>query len=193
MGAVAVELAGKIFGDLKERKVMILGAGETSERTARSLQSRGVRSVIVSNRSFERAGRLAEAIGGTAIQFSHWEGAFLEVDILVSSTSAPHPLLTVPKLQPLVQKRGARPLFVIDLAVPRDADPAIDQLPGIFLYDIDSLQRTASESLLLRSGEVARCEEMIDEEVAGFMRWLHGAPEGGLRKRVPVDREFALI
>ncbi|HET6406430.1 MAG TPA: glutamyl-tRNA reductase, partial [Chthoniobacteraceae bacterium] len=94
VGSVAVDLAGKIFGDLSGRRVMILGAGETSERTARSLVSRGVKTVIVSNRTFDRAARLAEEIGGLAIHFEHWQNAFSDVDILICSTAAPHAILT---------------------------------------------------------------------------------------------------
>jgi len=181
VGAVAVELAGKIFGDLGDRKVMILGAGETSERTARSLQSRGVRSMIVSNRTFDRAAALAKEIGGMAIHFDHWENAFSDVDILISSTAAPHPILTPQRLEPLMALRGPRPLFIIDLAVPRDADPAIERMDGVYLYDMDSLQRIAGDSLALRQKEVVRCEAMINEHVHEFVAWLrrgHRGPAG---------------
>jgi len=174
VGSVAVELAEKIFGNLQGRKVMILGAGETSERTARSLQSRGINSVIVSNRTFERAARLAEEIGGMAIHYDNWHKAFHEVDILISSTAAPHPILTREKIAPMMQRRTERPLFVIDLAVPRDAEPALHEIDGVFLYDIDSLQGIASESLEARRMEVHRCEHMIEENVNEFLRWLSG-------------------
>ena len=172
IGSVAVELAGKIFGSLEERRVMILGAGEISERTARSLQSRGVRSVIVSNRTYERASALAAEIGGMALHFDHWEKAVADVDILISSTNAPHALLTTEKLAPVLKLRRGRPLFVIDLAVPRDADPAINELDGVFLYDIDSLEQIAAQSLDIRKQEVIRCESLIEEHVEGFLSWL---------------------
>jgi len=172
VGSVAVELAGKIFGSLEGRRVMILGAGEISERTARSLQSRGVRSVIVSNRTYERAAALAAEIGGMALHFDHWEKAFADIDILISSTNAPHMILTPEKIVPLLRLRGGAPLFVIDLAVPRDADPAINDLDGVFLYDIDSLEQIAAESLTVRRKEVDRCESLIDEHVGGFIGWL---------------------
>lgn len=178
LGSVAVELAGKIFGSLDDRRVMILGAGEISERTARSLQSRGVRSVIVSNRTYERAAALAAEIGGMALHFDHWEKSFADIDILVSSTNAPHAILTPAKLAPLMRLRGGRPLFVIDLAVPRDADPAINDMDGVFLYDIDSLEQIAAESLDIRRREVERCESLIEGHVAGFIGWLrslHGS------------------
>lgn len=182
VGSVAVELAGKIFGSLENRRVMILGAGEISERTARSLQSRGVRSVIVSNRTYERAAALAAEIGGMALHFDHWEKSFADIDILISSTNAPHTILTPEKLAPLMRLRGGAPLFVIDLAVPRDADPAINELDGIFLYDIDSLEQIAAESLNVRLKEVDRCESLIDQHVGGFLSWMGGIHEAQLTR-----------
>lgn len=172
VGSVAVELAGKIFGDLTGRRIMILGAGETSERTARSLVSRGVRTVIVSNRTFDRAARLAGEIGGLAIHFDHWQNAFSDVDILICSTAAPHPILTREKLVPLLRERGGRPLFVIDLAVPRDVEASINELEGVFLYDIDSLEGIVRQSLDIRRGDLVRCEEMITDHVGAFVSWL---------------------
>ncbi len=174
VGAVAVELAGKIFGSLAGRRVMILGAGEIGERTARSLQSRGVRSVIVSNRTYERAAALAAEIGGMALHFDHWEKAVADIDILISSTNAPHAILTPEKLLPLLRQRRGVPLFIIDLAVPRDADPAINELDGVFLYDMDSLAQIAAQSLTIRSQEVVRCEGLIEDHVGGFLSWLKG-------------------
>jgi len=172
VGSVAVELAGKIFGHLTGRRVMILGAGETSERTARSLVSRGVRTVIVSNRNFERAVKLAEEIGGLAIPFNNWQNAFPDVDVIICSTSAPHFIITPEKLATMMKARGGRPLFVIDLAVPRDADPGISKIDGVFLYDIDSLEGIARQALDVRSGELNRCEEMIGDHVSSYVGWL---------------------
>lgn len=172
VGSVAVDLAGKIFGDLGGRKVMILGAGETSEKTARSLVSRGVKTVIVSNRTYERAAQLAEEIGGMAIHFDHWQNAFSEVDILICSTSAPHAILTKEKLAPMMKARGGKPLFVIDLAVPRDAEAAINELDDVYLYDIDSLESIVKQSIETRRSEVLRCEEMISSHVGSFVGWL---------------------
>lgn len=172
VGAVAVDLAGKIFGDLSGRRVMILGAGDTSERTARSLVSRGVRTVIVANRTFDRAARLAEEIGGMAVHFDNWPQAFEEVDILICSTAAPHPIVTREKLEPLLAQRNGRPLFIIDLAVPRDADPALNDLENVYLYDIDSLEQIVRQSLDVRRAEVVRCEKMIDHHVHDFVAWM---------------------
>ncbi len=176
VGSVAVDLAGRIFGELSDRRVMILGAGETSERTARSLVSRGVKTVIVSNRTFDRAAKLAEEIGGLAIHFDHWQNAFSDVDILVCSTSAPHALITREKLAPMMKARSGRPLFVIDLAVPRDVEPSVNELEGVYLYDIDSLENIVRQSLEVRRSEIIRCEQMIADHVGAFVTWLrqHG-------------------
>ncbi len=172
VGSVAVDLAGKIFGDLSGRKVMILGAGDTSERTARSLVSRGVRTVIVANRTFDRAARLAGEIGGMAVHFDHWQNAFENVDILICSTAAPHPIVTREKLEPLLENRDGRPLFIIDLAVPRDAESSVNELENVYLYDIDSLEQIVRQSLEVRRAEVVRCEKMIDQHVSDFVTWM---------------------
>lgn len=171
VGSVAVDLAGKIFGDLPGRTVMILGAGEVSERTARSLVSRGVRTVIVANRTFERAAKLAEEIGGMAVHFDNWPNAFDNVDILICSTSAPHPIVTREKLEPLLSRRNGRPVFIIDLAVPRDAEPSLNELENVYLYDMDSLEQIVSQSLEVRKAEIVRCEKIIDQHVVEFVAW----------------------
>lgn len=172
VGNVAVELAGKIFGDLSHRQVLVLGAGDTSERTARSLVSRGVKTVIVSNRTFDRAAALAKQIGGMAIHFDNWQNTFPDIDILICSTSAPHFILTPDTLEPMMRERAGKPLFVIDLAVPRDADPAINDIDGVFLYDIDSLESIVRQSIEVRRSELERCETMISDHVGTFLSWL---------------------
>ena len=176
VGSVAVELAGKIFGDLSGRKVMVLGAGETSERVARSLVSRGVRTVIVSNRTFDRAAALADSIGGLAVHFDHWHTAFDEVDILICSTAAPHPIVTREKLEKILQSHRERPLFIIDLAVPRDVDPSVNTIDNVYLYDMDSLEQIARQSIEIRQTEVFRCEQLIDRHVRDFLTWMHQHP-----------------
>ena len=184
VGSVAVELAVKIFGDLSTRKVLVLGAGETSERTARALASRGVRDLRVTNRSGERAEALAAAVGGRAVPFAGWETQCREVDILISSTAAEEPLLTREKLAPILHVRWDRPLFIIDIAVPRDVAPEVNEMQGVFLYDIDSLQSIADQSLALRRQQIAAGEKIIAEHVGDFRtRWLEAAPD--VRARVP--------
>lgn len=172
VGSVAVDLAGKIFGNLNGRTVMMLGAGEISERTARSFVSRGVGTVIVTNRTFDRAARLAEEIGGMAVHFDNWHNTFDNVDILICSTAAPHPVVTREKIEPLLKQRNGRPLFIIDLAVPRDAEASLNDLDGVYLYDIDSLEEIVRQSLEVRRAEVVRCEKMIDQHVGEFVGWM---------------------
>lgn len=168
VGSVAVELAGKIFGDLRERSVLLLGAGETSERTARALSSRGVTDIRVSNRSFERAEKLAALVRGRAVTFDEWTAQCREIDILISSTSADEPLLTRELLAPMLRGRADRPLFIIDIAVPRDVAPEVNDMDGVYLYDIDSLQSIAEQSLAMRRAQMAVAEKIIADHVADF-------------------------
>lgn len=172
VGSVAVDLAGKIFGDLSNRTVMILGAGDTSERTARSMVSRGVRTIIVANRTFDRAARLAEEIGGTAVPFDQWHNSLDKADILICSTAATQPIVTREKIEPLLKLRDGRPLFIIDLAVPRDAEPSLNELDNVYLYDIDSIEQIVRQSLEIRQAEVVRCEKMIEKHVSDFVGWM---------------------
>ncbi len=172
VGAVAVDLAEKIFGKLNSCKVMILGAGETSELTARALLSRGAHSIFVSNRSHDRAVALAAELGGRAIHFDKWHDELLPADILIGSTAAPHAIVTREKIAPVMRQRKDRPLFIIDLAVPRDVDPAVNEMDGVYLYDIDSLKAIAGQSLEVRRADLALCEQMIERHVAEFGVWL---------------------
>jgi glutamyl-tRNA reductase len=172
VGSVAVELAVKIFGDLSKRKVLLLGAGETSERTARALSSRGVTDIRVSNRSLERAETLAAVVSGRAVPFTTWSDQCAEIDILISSTAADEPLLTPGILSPLIRERLDRPLFIIDIAVPRDVAPEVNAMDGVYLYDIDSLQSIAAQSLALRHQQIAAAEEIIATHVEEFRAWL---------------------
>jgi glutamyl-tRNA reductase len=174
VGSVAVDLAEKIFGRLGKCRVMILGAGETSELTARALMLRGANGIYVSNRSFERAQMLAEETNGEAIGFEQWHERFDDIDILVSSTSAPHVIVTREKLSQAMRVRGNRPVFVIDLAVPRDVDPAVNNMDGVYLYDIDALQGIAAQSMEIRRSEMAECERLIERHVSEFAGWLAG-------------------
>ncbi len=175
VGSVAVDLAEKIFGKLASCRVMILGAGETSEMTAGALQARGVKSIFVANRSYDRAAALAEKMGGKAVHFDEWTREFHDVDILIGSTAAPHHVITREKLQPMMKLRRDRPLFCIDLAVPRDIEPAVNDLDGVYLYDIDSLQAEADRSMAVRRQELVVCESLIERHVVEFHDWLLGA------------------
>ncbi|MGC3991315.1 MAG: glutamyl-tRNA reductase [Chthoniobacteraceae bacterium] len=174
VGSVAVDLAAKIFGKLSACHVMILGAGEMSELTARALLSRGARSIFVANRSHDRAVVLAGKMGGSAIPFDAWEQHFQNIDILIGSTAAPHAILTREKLAPVMARRPDRPLFIIDLAVPRDIEPSVNTLDGVYLYDIDSLQAIAAQSMEIRRQELVVCETIIERHVTEFSQWLAG-------------------
>jgi glutamyl-tRNA reductase len=168
VGSVAVDLAQKIFGDLGNCKVLVLGAGETSERTVRALVSRGVRDLRISNRSRDRADVLAAAVHGRAIEFEQWPDQCGQIDILITSTSSDVPLLSQEKLAPILRERIDRPLFIIDIAVPRDVAPDVNALDGVYLYDMDSLQSIAEQSLGMRREQVAAAEKIISEHVTQF-------------------------
>lgn len=182
VGSVAVDLAEKIFADLRGRKVLVLGAGETSEKTLRALSARGVSDLRVSNRSPQRAEQLANELSGIAIPFATWLEQCREVDILISSTSAGAHLLTPALLGPMLHDRLDRPLFVIDIAVPRDVAPEVNDMDGVYLYDIDSLRSIAEEALEMRRQQFAAAELIIDESVDEFRRRISpllATKEGG--------------
>ena len=168
VGSVAVDLAQKIFGDLRACKVLVLGAGETSEKTTRALVSRGVRDLRISNRSGERAENLAQLTATRAVPFEAWLTECREVDILITSTSSEVPLLSRKGLEPILRERIDRPLFVIDIAVPRNVDANVDALDGVYLYDIDSLQSIAEQSLAMRREQIAAAEQIISQHVTEF-------------------------
>jgi glutamyl-tRNA reductase len=169
IGSVAVELAQRIFGNLSECAVLVLGAGETSERTARALVSRGVTDLRVSNRSIDRAHDLAQAVGGRAVPFDNWAAQCREIDILLTSTASETSLLTRDILAPMLRERLDRPLFIIDIAVPRDVDPGVNEMEGVYLYDIDSIRSVAEQSLVLRRQQVAAAEAIIADHVTEFV------------------------
>ena len=176
VGSAAVELAEKIFSHLGEREVMVIGAGDTSEKTARALMSRGARSVIVTNRSYDKAELLAKELGGRAVPFNDWAREFQCIDIVISSTAAPHYILDRSKLEPLMKLRRNRPLLLIDIAVPRDIEPEVNFMENVFLYNIDDLQAIADDYLRQRKEEVARCERIIREKAQALLATTGGAP-----------------
>jgi glutamyl-tRNA reductase len=168
VGSVAVELAQRIFGNLSKCATLVLGAGETSERTARALVSRGVNDLRVSNRSPDHAHDLALAVGGRAVPFDGWAAQCREIDILLTSTASETPLLTPEILAPMLRERLDRPLFIIDIAVPRDVDPRVNEMDGVYLYDIDSIRFVAEQSLALRRQQVTAAEAIIADHVTEF-------------------------
>lgn len=172
VGSVAADLAGQIFGDLHGRAVMLVGAGEMAEATARAIKSRGSASVIVTNRSHERAVALAADLSGRAVPWEQWPQECAGVDIVISATAAPEPVITQEALAPAISRRGGAPLFLIDIAVPRDIDRAVSRLSGVYLYDIDDLQVIADQNLAMRQREGAVCKQIIRGHVDRFETWF---------------------
>jgi glutamyl-tRNA reductase len=185
VASVAVELAEKIFSSLKDRQVMVIGAGDTSEKTARALLSRGAHSIIVANRSHDRAVALAQELGGRAAHFEDWTKEFAQIDIAISSTAAPHHILDRAKLEPLMKLRRNRPLLLIDIAVPRDIDPEVNFLENVYLYNVDDLQSIANDYLKQRKEEIAKCEAIIADKVKPLLNAQSSADYPNFRRCGP--------
>jgi len=168
----AVELARKVFDSLQGRSVLVLGAGKMSELTARHLVSQGVKSVLVANRTYERAEELAARFDGEAIHYDELFTRMRDADIVISSTAAQQHVITRDAVAATLKGRGGRPLFLIDIAVPRDIDPAVNDLSNVFLYDIDDLNGVVESNLEERMREAHLAEAIIDEEVSSFLDWL---------------------
>lgn len=167
VGSVAVDLAEKIFGNLKGCHVMVIGAGEMSRQTAQSLRSRGASSIFVSNRSYDKAVELAGELDGEAVRFDDWEDTMKEVDIVITSTAAPHPIIHPDMIDKVMHHRGGRSLFIIDIAVPRDVESAINEIENVYLYDIDDLERAAEIARVEREKQIAACELVIERHIEG--------------------------
>jgi len=169
----AVELAKKVFEDLSGRTVMVIGAGEMSELTALHLVDNGVSSVLVSNRTYERAVELAERFGGKAIKFDAMLNHMVDTDIVISSTGAPHFVINKHDVAKVMHRRRGKPIFFIDIAVPRDIDPSVNKIDNAYLYDIDDLQAVVDSNVAEREREGQRAELLIDKEVEEFVGWLN--------------------
>lgn len=165
IGNVAVELAEKIFGHLKDSEVMVLGAGEMSRLTAQALVSRGAKSIIVANRTHERAIELAEEMKGRAVRFDNWLDELKNVDVVISSTGAPHTIIHREEVESLRRARKFRPLFMIDIAVPRDIEHSVGEIEEVYLYDIDALEQLAEEARTRRGYQIIECEKIIEAEL----------------------------
>jgi glutamyl-tRNA reductase len=167
-----VELARAALGELETRKVLVIGAGENGELTARALHERGVNTVFVANRRYDRAIGLAQRFGGHAVRFEDLPRQLHEADIVVSSTSSPHQIVGRDELALVAEQRDGRPLLMIDIAVPRDIEPSVRELRGVTLYDMDDLQREVARNLGTREAESARARQIVDQEVERFSAWL---------------------
>ena len=172
VASVAVDIARRVLGELETRRVLVIGAGENSEVTANALHERGVETVFVANRRYDRAISLAERFGGQAVRFDDLPRGLTEADIVVSSTASPHVIVDREELAVVLERRGGRPLLMIDIAVPRDIHPAVRELPGITLYDMDDLQREVDRNRQVHENETVRAGRLVDEEVDRFGDWL---------------------
>jgi glutamyl-tRNA reductase len=168
IASVAVELARKIFGSLQGRTVFLVGAGKMSELAARHLVQQGAGAILVTNRTLERARQLAEPFHGRVIPFEQLYETATEADIVISSTGAPHPIFRKEHGQQFMHRRRNRPMFFIDIAVPRDVDPAMNKVEGIFVYDIDDLQAVAASHIAERQTQAGDAEALINAEVERF-------------------------
>lgn len=188
VGSVAVELAEKIFDrDLSNKTVMILGAGKMGEACVRHLAKRGARTVLVANRSIERAEALASEFGGKALSFDERMAALIDADIVVSSTGCPTTVLHKKEMEGVLASRPNRPLILIDIAVPRDIDADVNELSNVYLYNIDHLETIVRENSRLREQELSKCQEIIARHAAALMAKI--AP---VREKV-TDEEVELI
>ncbi|MEX2299357.1 MAG: glutamyl-tRNA reductase [Bryobacterales bacterium] len=169
---VAVELARKIFGDLNGLSILIIGAGKMSEAAARHLRSAGARNVYVTNRTYDRAVELAVRFDGSPVPFDRLLEYLTNVDIVISSTGSPKFILTKKTAEGLIAARKNRPIFLVDIAVPRDIDPEINTIDNMFVYDIDDLQQVADANIRERQREADRAEKIIEEEVGKMMNRL---------------------
>ena len=168
----AIGLAKKIFGNLKGLSVLILGAGEMAKLTGLHLQTHKVRPVTIVSRTLQSAEGLARQLGGRALPWSELDAAVAAADIVVTATGAAEPVLTRQLIEQVMYRRRSRPLFLIDIAVPRDVEASVVDVDQVFLYNIDDLQSIVLENLAQRSGELAHAEAIVEEEVQKFVAWL---------------------
>jgi glutamyl-tRNA reductase len=172
MAHAAVGLARDIFGPLVDRRVLILGAGKMARLAARQLVDEGVRSIVVANRSFQNGSDLARELGGSAVPMDRMPEEMEAADIVIASTAAPHPIVRHDEVLRISRRRRGRPLFLIDIAVPRDVDPRINEIDNVYLYDLDDLQGVVRSNQDERRHEAALAESIVDREARAYMAWL---------------------
>jgi glutamyl-tRNA reductase len=188
----AVALARKIFGDLKGRNVLVIGAGEMGKLTAMHMKSQGVQRVTIVSRTMAHAARTAEEIGGAlAAPWDDLDGALSAGDIVISATGASAPILTKGRIEAVMRTRRNRPLFMIDIAMPRDVEAAAGEIEQVFLYNIDDLQAVVAENVARRSGEIARAEAIVGEELEKFASWMRS--RGAIPTVVALRQRFETI
>ena len=187
ISSVAVDLAMGAVGDVEDPHVVIVGAGETSELTARSLADRGIRTMFVANRHADRARAMAERFGGGVVPLDELPTQLERADVVVTSTGSPHPIVGDEELERVMRARGGRPLLLVDIAVPRDIDPACRAVPGVALYDMDDLQAAVAQTMSVREAEALRAEAIVEEDIVRFAGWL------GSRAVQPTIRELRAL
>ena len=191
VGRVEVELAEKIFKDLSNKTVLIVGAGKMGESTVRHLAKRGAKSVLVSNRSFDRAQALAAEFGGRAVRFDDCFTAMAEADIVVTSTGCPHTILHRAEIEKVMPSRRNRPLVLIDISVPRNIAQDVQEINNVYLYDVDDLEVIVRENVKHREQEVTRCQSIIDERTEAVLAKVAPAPERYYESEVPSRPSWA--
>ncbi|RKY92934.1 glutamyl-tRNA reductase [candidate division KSB1 bacterium] len=171
VGSVAADLAKKIFRELSDKTVLIIGAGKMALQTVLHLKETGVKNLLVSNRTMSKVERIAIEVGGEVIPYHHLERGLVQSDVVISSTASAQPILTAENLHPIMMQRKNRPLFLIDIAVPRDISVEVRKLYNVYLYNIDDLQSVAQKNLGERKKEIPKAEHIVSEEVGRFMAW----------------------
>lgn len=171
VASAASELAGKIFADLSSRTVLLIGVGEMGTLTARHMIERGVTSLVIANRTFTKAEELARELGGRAMPLDRLEEALASADIVISSTGATTPIVNRDLMAPILSKRGGRPIYVIDIAVPRDFENSIGNMDGVFLHDIDDMGVLVDRNLEKRRAEIPKAESIVEQELESFIAW----------------------
>ena len=180
MASAAVEMARHIFDRLEGKTVLLIGAGEMAELVGKHLRSAGVTRLVVTNRTFERAEALAASLSGQAVPFDRMEESLVLADVVVCTTASPMPVITREKVAAVLKPRKHRPLFLVDLAVPRDVEPDVQTLDGVYAFDVDDIQRVINQNQAARSAAAARAEVLVAEEVARYIR------QRAVREQVPV-------
>jgi glutamyl-tRNA reductase len=197
VSSVAASLAVELWGDLSQCQVLLIGAGEMGAIAAKALLNRGVTKILVANRTYKNAEQLAKAWGGKAITFQQLTEGLIQSDIIITSTGAPHTILNQESLMPAIAARPDRPLFIIDIALPRDVDPDVSEIPGVYLRDLDDLQGQAEDNVRERELEIPRVEAIVAEEVEDFLEWQASldvvSTITDLRRRVEQLRQNELV
>jgi len=172
VSSVAVKLAEELLGSLKNKNVLIIGAGKISEQMILYLKKRGIKDLLIANRTFEKAKNLAQNFGAQAIKFENFAENLIETDIVIASTGAPHTVILKEDIAPVMLNRKNKPIFLIDLAVPRDISPAVGEIDNVYLRDIDDIKKIADQNIKLRKSELDSCREIITKSSRHFIEWF---------------------